>query len=137
MQRSTSSHSISASRRSSSVRVIEEESVINGEQNKEEEDEDLERVHVAVKKDLKEGKSTLLWLLKSIDKERRKIVITHVHIPSQMIPMSCMQSFNSCFCIIKKNCCLSIYRIMVSLVESRDWQKPISFLFKFFLVIRI
>lgn len=84
MERSRSFQSIS-SRGSSSIREIEEESVINEEQNGEE--EEFERVYVAVKKEVKEGKSTLLWLLHNTDKERKKIVITHVHIPSHMIPM--------------------------------------------------
>lgn len=52
-----------------------------------EEIEEEEKIYIAVKKELKEGKSTLLWLLQNANKENKvKIVITHVHIPAQMIP---------------------------------------------------
>ncbi|XP_020249825.1 U-box domain-containing protein 33-like isoform X2 [Asparagus officinalis] len=72
MERSRSAHSSSSSRGSSSTRETEEY---------------FERVYVAVKKGIKEGKSTLLWLLQNTDRERKKIVITHVHIPANMIPL--------------------------------------------------
>ena len=87
MEKSRSAHSISSrvSSSSSSAREIEEEPVIRQVQNEEEE---VEKVYLAVKKELKEGKPALLWLLQNTIRDKKKFVITHVHIPAQMIPMS-------------------------------------------------
>ncbi|KAJ6840817.1 U-box domain-containing protein 33-like isoform X1 [Iris pallida] len=68
---------VSSASGGSSIREISEE---------EEGVEREEKVYVAVKKELKEGKATLLWLLQNTTREK-KIVITHVHVPAQMIPM--------------------------------------------------
>jgi GTPase len=46
------------------------------------------RVFVAVREDVKHGKSTLLWALENLAKDGSGIVIAHVHCPAQMIPMS-------------------------------------------------
>ncbi|KAF5197153.1 hypothetical protein FRX31_013259 [Thalictrum thalictroides] len=44
-----------------------------------------EKLYVAVSKDVKDCKPTVLWVLKHF--EGRKICLLHVHQPSQMIPM--------------------------------------------------
>ncbi|XP_072988878.1 U-box domain-containing protein 33-like isoform X1 [Typha latifolia] len=45
-----------------------------------------DKVYVAVAEEFKYGKSTLTWVLQNSSKDA-KIVITHVHVPAQMIPM--------------------------------------------------
>ncbi|KAF3321201.1 U-box domain-containing protein 33-like isoform X1 [Carex littledalei] len=45
-----------------------------------------EKVYVALPERFKDGKSTLSWVLNHFSKDV-KIIITHVHIPAQMIPM--------------------------------------------------
>ncbi|XP_078155702.1 U-box domain-containing protein 33-like isoform X2 [Carex rostrata] len=45
-----------------------------------------EKVYVALPERLKDGKSTLSWVLNHFSNDV-KIIITHVHIPAQMIPM--------------------------------------------------
>lgn len=48
-----------------------------------------ENFYMAIKREPKEGKSTRLWLLQNANKVNKvKIMITHVHIPAQMIPFS-------------------------------------------------
>ncbi|KAJ6835152.1 U-box domain-containing protein 33-like [Iris pallida] len=80
---------VSSARGGSSMRETEIESVVSFGNEEEEgggEGGGEEKVYVAVKKELKEGKATLLWLLQHTSREK-KIVITHVHVPAQMIPM--------------------------------------------------
>lgn len=52
----------------------------------EEEEEQVEIVYVAVGKEYKESKETLLWVVQNISKNK-KVVLVHVHRPAQMIPM--------------------------------------------------
>ena len=52
-----------------------------------EEVEEVERVYVAVGKEYKESKETVIWVLQNISKDK-KVVLVHVHRPAQMIPMS-------------------------------------------------
>ncbi|KAI3959665.1 hypothetical protein MKW92_017797 [Papaver armeniacum] len=44
-----------------------------------------EKIYVAVGKDVRESKSTLLWALKN--SRGRKICLLHIHVPAQMIPI--------------------------------------------------
>lgn len=46
-----------------------------------------QKIYVAVEKEFKLAKSNLVWVLKNTPKTK-KIVIVHVHVPAQMIPMS-------------------------------------------------
>ncbi|CAM0148463.1 unnamed protein product [Urochloa decumbens] len=46
-----------------------------------------DKIFVAVPEEFKHGKSTLLWVLQNLAKDRSRIVIAHVHIPAQMITM--------------------------------------------------
>lgn len=43
-------------------------------------------IHVAVGKDVKESKSTLVWAIQNSG--GKKICVGHVHVPAQMIPLS-------------------------------------------------
>lgn len=45
-----------------------------------------EKIYVAVSRDVKESKSTLLWALQNF--VGRKFCLLHVHQPAQMIPIS-------------------------------------------------
>ncbi|CAN6249708.1 unnamed protein product [Urochloa humidicola] len=47
-----------------------------------------DKIFVAVPEEFKHGKSTFLWALQNLAKgSRSRIVIAHVHVPAQMIPM--------------------------------------------------
>jgi hypothetical protein len=46
-----------------------------------------EKIYVALPERWKDGKNTLSWVLNHFPNDA-KIIITHVHIPAQMIPMS-------------------------------------------------
>lgn len=75
---SRSSSSSSRARSTSSLGEIEEEKQV---------EEVVEKVHVAVGKEYKESKETLIWLLQNVSKDKM-VVLVHVHRPAQMIPMS-------------------------------------------------
>ncbi|KAG8092457.1 hypothetical protein GUJ93_ZPchr0012g21681 [Zizania palustris] len=47
-----------------------------------------EKVHVALPAELKTGRSTLWWALGHFRGSGAKLVLTHVHVPPQMIPVS-------------------------------------------------
>lgn len=51
------------------------------------------KIFVAVNKELKESKSTLLWALQNSN--GKKICIIYVHVPAKMIPMPSNYCFNS------------------------------------------
>lgn len=57
------------------------------EMNESESGQVEEKVYVALPERLKDGKNTLSWVLNHFS-NGAKIIITHVHIPPQMIPMS-------------------------------------------------
>ncbi|RRT80076.1 hypothetical protein B296_00024043, partial [Ensete ventricosum] len=73
----------------SSLREVEEEPQTPeaAPSKKEGENGEDDKIHVAVEKDFKLSKANLVWVLKNTPRTK-KIVIVHVHVPSQMIPMS-------------------------------------------------
>ncbi|RZR90055.1 hypothetical protein BHM03_00017882 [Ensete ventricosum] len=73
----------------SSLREVEEEPQTPeaAPSKKEGENGEDDKIHVAVEKDFKLSKANLVWVLKNTPRTK-KIVIVHVHVPSQMIPMN-------------------------------------------------
>ncbi|KQK00721.1 hypothetical protein BRADI_3g51397v3 [Brachypodium distachyon] len=65
--------------------VVEEETLVN--QQAEAAGAEDDRVFVAVPQEVKHGKSALLWALQNLAKDGARVVLAHVHCPSQMIPM--------------------------------------------------
>ncbi|CAL9074139.1 unnamed protein product [Musa textilis] len=72
----------------SSLREVEEEprTPEAAPSRKEGENGEDDKIHVAVEKDFKLSKANLVWVLKNTPRTK-KIVIVHVHVPAQMIPM--------------------------------------------------
>ncbi|XP_064948682.1 U-box domain-containing protein 33-like isoform X1 [Musa acuminata AAA Group] len=72
----------------SSLKEIEEEAQTPeaAPSKKEGENGEDDKIHVAVEKDFKLSKANLVWVLKNTPRTK-KIVIVHVHVPAQMIPM--------------------------------------------------
>jgi len=54
----------------------------------------MEKVFVVLPAEFKVGQSTLSWVLDHFGGSRTTVVITHVHVPPQMIPVS------TCFFIL-------------------------------------
>jgi len=54
----------------------------------------MEKVFVVLPAEFKAGQSTLSWVLDHFGGSRTMVVITHVHVPPQMIPVS------TCFLIL-------------------------------------
>jgi hypothetical protein len=73
------SSNTSGTNRSASLREIGEETTIP------EEDEDGGKLYVAVGKDLKDGRSNLLWAARNLLASDLKLVLLHIHQPADRI----------------------------------------------------
>jgi hypothetical protein len=47
-----------------------------------------EKIYVALPERWKDGRNTLSWVLNNFSNNDAKIIVAHVHVPAQLIPMS-------------------------------------------------